>query len=320
MAVLVGCGASEAPARHSRAAPQAESYVGPLTALLPEGASAVIVARPNEIYASQALSRVALSIIAEERLETYAIHTGIDPRRLTELVYATYGSEVVLLVRGPFNAPFAVREMAARMLPVESEADVPFMRRSGHYQGARRDLIALSSDTLLAVSGTPMTAGQIVTRARASRRTPGAADRPHVSSLLAAHGAAPFVFILPRPLGLPRGAGVGLLLAREEAMAVSASGAEDDVLLFFDLRGEFPPGASDNFRALVTSLAESDMGAALGMREALPTLAVDADQHRAAIRAQVQAGSVAAGLDLLFHAEIEDAVGGAPADGPPDAP
>ena len=85
-----------------------------------------------------------------------------------------------------------------------------------------------------------------------------------------------------------------------------------------ELRGEFPPGAEDNFRALAASIAESDLGAALGARDALPTLRIESEEARIALRASLASEVLAAGLRTLFVAEMRELLSINPRE--PDAP
>lgn len=290
--------------------PARVQWEGSLADLLPSDADVVVLARPDQLVREPASRRVISSFATDDRLEQYRQHTGIDPRTLTELVWASTPEGQLLIVRGPFHAPLAVAEMGARMLPLESSADAPFLRRAGHYQGARRDLIALSDHVLVAVSGTPALTQAVMDRVRGDDATPPLIARPELASVLAEHVGAPVVLIAPQPLGLPPGSGIALLLARERLLvATIAPSGPDELSLAADLRGEFPPGADGNFRQLVESLAETDLGGALGMRDVQRTLSAQAEDGRVLLRARVPAAAVAGGLRVLFDAEISELVG-----------
>jgi hypothetical protein len=286
---------------------------GALTELVPEGARWVIVARPAELVRAPAARRVIAAIVPDERLERYRQHTGIDVRQLEGLVWAELdlgeaGEGTLLAIRGPFSAPLAVAEMGHRMLPIESSSEEPWVRRVGYLGGARRDLVAIGENVLLAILGPPSVAARILERARGVDTAPSALAVPGIRSLYAAHAAAPLVLVVPRPLELPP-SGIGLLLARERALAASVVPSSEDELAFsVDFRGEFPPGAGANFRAFVESLAESDLGVAIGIRDALGSLTVQVEDERAVLEATVPAAVMAAGLRVLFGAEIAELV------------
>ncbi|MDQ3034594.1 MAG: hypothetical protein M3Y87_19450, partial [Myxococcota bacterium] len=119
--------------------------------------------------------------------------------------------------------------------------------------------------------------------------------------------SAPLVVLAPQPLALPPGSGIALLLARERALVATARPAGPDAIhLEVDLRGEFPPGAASNFRALFEALAESDLGAAVGMRDALATLSIRSGDEQVVISATLAAAAIASGLRILFEAEIAE--------------
>jgi hypothetical protein len=281
---------------------------------VPAGSTFVVRARPAELLAAPATRRVITALLSEERLDRFAARTGIDPRELTELVFAVHPDGQVVIARGPFDAPFAVREAGQRMAPVESSVDEPMVRRAGFLGSRRVDLAAPADDVVIRIEGTPQLAAAVLS---ASRHAPEAREHPFregpSAELRAALGAAPFVLFAPQPLGLPPDTGIGLLLARERALAASAQPSEREegaLALRAELRGEFPPGAHDNFRALARSIATSDLGAALGAQEALPTLRIESEEGRVGLRARIEATVLAAGLRTLLVAEMRELIEG----------
>ena len=71
------------------------------------------------------------------------------------------------------------------------------------------------------------------------------------------------------------------------------------------LRGELPPGADANFRQLAASLANSDLGAVVGLNLAERELAVRVDGEQAHLEAPWPADVLARGLRVLFVDELE---------------
>jgi hypothetical protein len=284
---------------------------------VPADSTLVVLARPRELLRAASTRTVVSAIFSSQQLERFAARTGVDPRELDELAVAVHPEGRVILARGPIDAPFAVREAGERMAPLESSTDQPFVRRAGFLGVGRVDVAALSGDTLLWIDGTPQLAAAVLTAAR------GRADRREhpfslasVDALREAFVDAPFVLIAPHPLDLPRDTPIGMLLAREEAMAVAASPSEGESLrIGAELRGEFPPAAEDNFRTLAASIAESDLGAAVGARDALPSLRVSTEDGRVAMTAEVGASTLATGLRAVLLAEMPELL-----DAPPSMP
>lgn len=291
--------------------------LGALHTLVPADSTLVVLARPRELLSSSPARRVVSAIFSDEQLQRFAARTGVDPRGLDEVVVAIHPDGRVILARGPIDAPFAVREAGARMAPLESSTDEPFVRRAGFLGVGRVDVAALSGDTLLWIDGTPQLAAAVLA---AAGRDPGRRAHPFarasMSALRESLADPPFVLFAPRPLGLPRDTPIGMLFAREEAMAVGARPGEGEALrVDAELRGEFPPAAEDNFRALAESIAESDLGAAIGARDALPSLRIIVEDQRVGLSAEVRASVLATGLRAVLLAEMPELL-----DSPPSPP
>ncbi len=303
--MTAGCGgAPPAPS----AAPSVAAELGALHTLLPRGSTLVALARPTRLLEVESSRRVLTAMFPDAQLDRFSQRTGIDPRRLSELVVAEHPEGRIVLARGAFDAAFAVREAGERMAPLEAGVERPWTRRAGFLGSRRVDLAALG-DVLLWVEGTP----QLAARVLASARRP-ADERRHAldgethREVLAVHSEAPLVVVAPRPLGLPPDTGVGMLLARQRVLVVAAYPLERDIRAAAELRGEFPPGAEANFRALAHSLARTELGDLLGLREALPSLRIEADDRRVALSAELDPVRLASGLRVLLVAELPELV------------
>ncbi|HJL17060.1 MAG TPA: hypothetical protein RMH99_15450 [Sandaracinaceae bacterium LLY-WYZ-13_1] len=307
-ASLLACGGSPPPAPSDPEPPS----VGPLHTLVPPESTFVVLARPARLMEAAPTRRVITAIVDEARMDRFAAHTGVDPRTIEALVFAQHPEGRVVLARGPFDAPFAVREAGARMAPVESSIDEPLVRRAGFLGSRRVDIAAPSPHVLVWVDGTPQLAAAVLSacgREERARRNVFGADV--VESLRAELSDAPFVLLSPQPLGIPRDTGVGMLLARERALAAAVRPTEEgELAIRAELRGEFPPTAHENFRALAASIAASDLGAALGAPEALPTLRIQTEEGRVALTARVEPGVIAGGLRTLLVAEMRELIEG----------
>ncbi len=307
VAALLGAAGCGGTAPVVRPAP-ARRELGPLFTLVPAGSTLVVVARPAELVANEARARVVSALFPAEQLDRFTQRTGVDPRQLEELVVADHPDGRIVLARGPFDATFAVREAGERMAPLESSVDEPRARRAGFLGSRRVDVAALGAHALLWIEGTPQLAARVLATAerRPTQRHHALSDA-HAAALYEALREAPVALFAPEPLGLPLDTGVGMLLARERALGASIRLTEDGALrIDAELRGEFPPGAHDNFRALAESLAESDLGAALGARDALPSLRIEAEDARVALHARFDPAVLASGLRTLLVAELRE--------------
>ena len=302
--LLLGCGAG-APPPPERPAPRAPR-LGALLSLVPPDATVLVVARPTALLEAEPTRRLVEAVFSESQLDLFRARTGIDPRELEEVVFVEHPDGRIVMVRGPIDAPFAVREAGERMAPLESSVDEPVVRRAGFLGSRRSDVAALAEDVVVWVDGTPQLAAAVLAsarRAQGDRVDPLGGASADIRRELS---SAPLVLYAPRPLGLPGDTGVGVLLAREEALGASMTAADGELLLRAELRGEFPPNSHENFRALAESLAASDFGAALGARDALPSLRIQTEDGRVSLRAEVPPQVLVSGLRALLVAEMQE--------------
>jgi len=253
------------------------------------------------------------AIVPEAWILALANRTGIDLRLVEAVVFAAYPDGFVLLFQGPWSADAVVRGNGNRMNGVERSEGRPFVRRTGYLGADHRDLVALSDHVVLVAAGAPSAARVIVERARRGSWPEGATAalaQAEPAALLQSHRHRPAVLYAPHPLSLPPGHGTSVLLARERALALALHSEEGQALgLELSLVGEFPPGAEDNFRVLAESLAESALGAALGMHQAVQTLAIQVGPESVKLRMSFPARAVALGLRTLFVADIRELLG-----------
>lgn len=295
---VVGCGAGPT------AAPVREP---PIEVLIPPGATTVVSLSPATIFASEGLRSVANELVSAERLDAFRARHGVDLRTLERFVVTEYGETeltdgthrgvngTLYIARGPFHAEVVVAELGNRMSPLESQDDHP-MRRAGVYRLNRIELLALGPTTVALTNGPPELAGQIVALHRAaSTRAQRASAQFDAPLVLMRHG---------RP-DLPP-TGIGLLLARLEHTVVSFDAVGSHLEVQLQLDGEFPPGADANFRALVSSVAQSDLGRVLGMQEVEESLVVQASATSVSMHAEVDAHTLSGGLRELVGAEMNE--------------
>lgn len=304
--LAAGCGSSPPP-EAAEPAPEPGAEVGTLLSLVPPESTLILCASPSELLASEPTAHVVRAIFPATRLDRFAARTGVDPRLLDELILAEHPHGRFAIARGPIDAIFAVREAGERMAPIESSSDAPLFRRAGFLGESRTEVVALSEDVILRVEGTPQLTAAIL----AIARVPPIARTPAFDpSELEGHVDSPIALYAPHPLGLPADSGIGLLLAREEQMAASIRPEEDALRVTAEFTGEFPPESHENFRSFAESIAASDFGAALGARDALPSLRIEAQDDRVRLSATVDPHVLAAGLRAMLFAEIEELIEG----------
>jgi len=307
--VTTACGGADESVRSADASTPARD-LGPLALLLPSGAELVVTARPSELMEAPPSRRVIDSVFPQGERDAFAQRTGIEPGELDELVVGDYGEGFVIVARGPWAARDLVIATASRMTSVEVSAEAPFVRRAGFLGSERRDISAIGEDVVLFTAAVPDVTASILARVRSGRFSEGAAPAlsgADVGPLFARHETAPLALYVPAPLVLPPGLGTSVLLARERALVAVAEPQGALHLAFgVQLVGEFPSTAEENFRTLITSIAETDLGGALGMQAGLETLEIQVAENTVVLGLSVPSETLSTGLRVLFGAEIEE--------------
>lgn len=287
---------------------RAPAPLGPLALRVPPGARLVIVARPAALFTSEAAARIVDALVLPGGLDHFTARTGVDPRRLLEAVYAEYddGASLVL-VRGPIDAQLVVEEAGARMSAVESRADHPLVRRAGLFSDERRELVALERDVIVVASGPAIghlaTLLACVTSSRG--RCPSAFAGNDAAALFAAHQDAPLAFFAPTGLTLPEGFGTTDLLAGTRAVVAVVEPHElGELDVELEFRGRFPSGAEENFRALLRSVAATDLGTMVGLRTAAEHATVHQLANGVRLQTTLELAPLLYGLEVLFAGEI----------------
>jgi hypothetical protein len=307
--VVASCGGVE-ESTSVTVTPPSRPDLGPLGLLLPDGAELVVTARPAASMAAPASRAIIDAVFGAEERDAFARRVGIEPDELDEVVVGEYEGGFAIVVRGPWTARDLVIATASRMTPVEVSADEPFVRRSGFLGTERRDITAIDDDVVLFTAGLPDVTAAVLARVRRGHFPEGrsaALSTEDLAPLYERHQDAPLALYVPTPLRLPPGLGTSLLLARQRALvAVATPAGVDHLAVGVHLVGEFPPGARENFTNLVSSIANQDLGRALGMRDGLESLSVEVDENAAILGLEVPSQTLSLGLRTLFGGEIAE--------------
>jgi hypothetical protein len=281
-----------------------------LVGLLPPSHQPVLVAHPHALFQVPATETLWRALVDPERERAFVQRTGVDPRTLTELVAREEGAGYLVLARGPLDAAQVVRAAGARLALPDVSTDTPHVRREGLAGQGRFAYAALGDDTVLVARDLPpQRVAQVIAAWEAAQSAPGAQRLPSVVSAQPAQGlmaelvGAPLVVLAPEPLGLPTNTPLGMLLAEQRALAAVARPSGTRVGLSIDVRGQFPEGAADNFRALGRSLSSTELMRLLGLEPMLHDLDVQSEPGRVVVRGEVEAADVVAGLRALFFTD-----------------
>ncbi|MDB4977322.1 MAG: hypothetical protein JWN48_5663 [Myxococcaceae bacterium] len=286
-----------------------DEQLGALVELVPKGPSWLVQARPRALAEQASTLSLWRALVTEERERALAERTGIDPLAIEELAGFELPGGYVLLLRGPFDAAAVVARAGERLALRDVVTDRPVVRREGLAGQGRYAYAALAEHTVLvAKEAPPLLIAQILARCR-DRSGEGALSGADARSLLAEHATSPLVLFAPKPLALEPGTNVALLFSRERAMAVSIHPTQAVLPVGIDLRGEFPIGAENNFRALAKSLASAQLGRALGLSRVPENMAIRVDQQGAYVTFALVSDELLAGVRMLFLDDLRSLFG-----------
>ncbi len=293
---------------------------GPLTAYLPDAEGALWLSlRPVRWQEEPEVRRVLMAMVDEARLVAWGRRHGFDPFALERVAAARTSGGWLVLLRGPLDAPWQVWELGARMTGVRVRARRPWPRRWGWFGGRLLDVMALGPDTLMLATDVA-SAHSLREALRQGRHrggprvVPGRWGEPsaawhRASAALSWHGAP----------ALPEDSAAALLLSRTRRvdLRLGRGRLRGRVRVTLRIEGSFPRTAQENFTRLVEAIARSGLGELLGVREALPTLQVEATGRRVLLFLELDVERLAQGLRALLRAEMPELFAWPPADWPP---
>ena len=287
-----------------------DDALGPLIELVPPGPDVLLSAKPRVLAQQEGPRSLYRALVSEERDRAFAERTGIDPLTVEELVaFELPPNGYVLLLRGPFDARSVVERAGERLALTDVVTDEPLARREGLAGQGRYAYAMLAAHSVLVARDAPPQLVAAILARRRDREAPGALASPDARALYREHAAQPLLLLAPKPLQLAPGTNVSLLFARERALAVTVQPLGQVLGVGIDMRGEFPPGAEHNFRALAKSLAGEALGRALGLSRVPETMAIRVDAEGAYVTFALDARELVAGVRMLFYDDMRSLFG-----------
>jgi hypothetical protein len=284
-----------------------ETHAGPLLQLVPSWATTVVSMRPKELAQNPAMVALWRAVVREDRELAFVERTGVDPLEVTEFVIVDSPDVGYLLfARGPFMADDVVRRAGERIAIVDVSSEEPHVRREGLRGDGRYAYASIDTHTILAAKDAPPDFVHDVLVRIEDPKSPRALDPAEAHSLEVDHMGAPIAAIQLGHLPFEPGSPIALLISRQRALGLSVRPVESALSVILDLRGEFPPGAEQNFRTLVRSMGQAPLGAALGLSSVAENMGVRADEQGVLITASLETAALEGALRLMFGAEMRE--------------
>ena len=329
---LAGCGGgvSEAtPPAVRSASPTPSLDLIPALDLIPGGASLVLRAKLKRLFRHPTTAPVLEALFPTALRDRFARRTGIEIDQVDEVVYAEFDRGDLAIAHGTWPAADVVRGASVRMNTVEVRAASPRERRAGYIGSERYDLVAIDEHRVMVARGhaslVPMVLSRLDTGTWPEGHQPSL-DRATMGGLVFASRDSDAVLFGPGPPTFSGGRaskqGARALLGAIRAFSVAfrpletgargdetrtgvADATDGELAVEVECRGDFPSTAAGNFRNLVHSVAETDLGSALGMNHVPDSLQVQANDGGVALSFRLNSRRLSWGLRVLLGGVVE---------------
>lgn len=269
----------------------------------------MVVGAPRQIARSPALKDSLGLLLPEERLDAFAIGSGVDLRHIEYGVIAGFDLGTLYVIEPPPGASSSVMKRFRERLVGGERVETPHPdveRISGIIGETPQALVRLETFGLALAVGDPTLARIAEAFARKKLNdSPASLRGAALSQLSAPREGSLATFYAPGPFTGEWASGARGLLRDAVALRISVfalEGARARVDL--ELAGDFPPSASDNLAAGFRDLAESSTGRLLGLDQLEASPEVLERETRLFMRVDLALEPIARGLRAAAIADV----------------
>jgi hypothetical protein len=283
-------------------------------------------AQPQRIFRDSALRDLALSVLEADRLDAFAMLSGVDLRELESTAIAGYdlGTLYVAALAAPdggaARARFQERLSAGAIV---KHPQPTLYRIVGTRTGEARALVSVNDRLLAFASGDPSLARVAEAYAMRRLKSPTALEGAALSTLPATPTDALAVFYLPGPFhGEWARAAHGLMGSADAFDVVIQAVPGGSLRITVTLVGDWPSTeARTALEATASDLVKSSTGQLFGL-EQMKNVRIVADLHQLTWSADLPGAALVAGLRAAIIANVPEMLGEPPPSptGPPVAP
>jgi hypothetical protein len=283
-------------------------------------------AQPRRIFRDSALRDLALSVLDSDRLDAFAMLSGVDLRELESLAIAGYdlGTLYVAALTAPDGGAARARFQERLSDGATIKQPQPMLYRIvGTRNGEARALVSVNDRLLALASGDPSLARVAEAYAMRRLKSPTALKGAALSALPATPKDALAAFYLPGPFPHEWArAAHGLLGSADALRVVIQSVAETSLRVTVTFVGDWPNvDARSALEATASDLVRSSTGQLFGL-EQMKNARIVADLHQLTWSAELPGATLVAGLRAATIANVPEMLGEHPDQptGPPVAP
>jgi len=313
--LLVACQTASPPPPRTAApapAPAPPLLDGPLAAHLPAaGLRWLVIARPRELLARQAVADAVRLLVPDARWRAHAKVTGLDLRHAETALAAGFDLGTVYMVTTKDENERVEQVFGARLHhdPIVAHPHPRVVRMVGVMDDVPEALVSVRGAFVAFAVGDTTLARIVEAFARRKlHRSPSAMDGAALSSLPAHLDRAPVRFYMPGPFEDEWANAARGLFAACTALAVTATPTANGTLVVtVILAGDFDPGdteAAERLNGGFGDLAASSTGRLFGLNQPVTPPRAQARDGRLELHVELDLQQTARGLRDAVSGEV----------------
>jgi hypothetical protein len=289
---------------------------GPLTDFVPAaGLRWMAVGRPAELAHTPALAPLISELLPAERLDAYALYTGIDLREVPTAVAAGFDLSTLYVAETPFENRTIETRFADRLVAGATvESKHPRVRRiTGAVGLSPESLVRVDHRFVAFAVGDPAQARivELLVLGRLSR-SPSSLHGSALKGTPAEFTEAPVRFYAPGPFTGEWERGARGLLGAATAFAAMGAPEGEGLSVKVVVLGDYQGADAARLSAAWLDLAESSMGRLTGLDAPLVPPEVEAHEGLLALKVKIALRPLFAGLRAAVAADVWEMLGPLP--------
>jgi hypothetical protein len=286
---------------------------GPLTDFVPAaGLRWLAAGRPSDLANTPSLRPLISDLVPNERVDAFAVSTGIDLRQLPSAVAAGFDLSTLYAVETPFeNTRIETRFVDRLVAGSTIQSSDPRVRRiSGAVGSAPEAMVRVERRFVAFAVGDPSLA-RIVELFVLGRlpRSPSALRGSALKGVPNEFSSAPFRFYAPGPFVGEWERGARGLLGAATAFSAMATPEGDHLLVRVAIVGAYDGADIARLMSAWDDLAESSMGRLTGLDQPVTAPRVDLQQGSLALEVKIALRPLFAGLRAAVAADVWEMLG-----------
>jgi hypothetical protein len=312
VALIASASCSQNPARSAKTETPLRN--GPLTDFVPSaGLRWMAVGRPADLANMPILRPFLADLLPSERLDAFALSTGIDLRETPNALAAGFDYGSLYVAETPFDNRVIEKRFTDRLVAGASvESKHPRVRRISGTVGLSPEALLRVDRRFVAFAVGDPSQTKIVELYLTGRlsRSPSALRGSALREVPADFATAPFRFYAPGPFTGEWATGAHGLLGAASAFAAAAAPEGDSLKVRAVLVGNYQGEDLARLSSAWADLAESSMGRLTGLDRPISPPATDLGPGRLTLEVKIALAPFFAGLRAAVAADVWEMLGG----------